>query len=180
MKIERTPIKDLIILTPKIFMDDRGYFMESYNHKQWFEHLNVNFIQDNESMSSKGVLRGFHFQKPPHAQDKLVRVVSGSVLDIVVDIRKSSPTYGQHFKIILSAENKKQLFIPKGFAHGFLTLEDNSIFNYKCSQYYNGESEGSLLWNDPNLAIDWGISDPLLSEKDTVAEIFATFNSPFS
>lgn len=180
MQIETTPIKDLLILTPKLFKDDRGYFMESYNHKEWSKHLAVDFIQDNESMSSKGVLRGLHFQKPPYAQDKLVRVIKGRVLDVVVDLRKLSATYGQHFKIVLSAENKKQLFIPKGFAHGFLTLEDASIFSYKCSQDYNGKSEGSLLWNDPNLAIDWDISNPILSQKDRIAEKFTTFNSPFS
>lgn len=179
MQVETTPIKNLLVITPRIFMDNRGYFMESYNKDQFLEKLVTDFVQDNESMSSKGVLRGLHFQNPPFAQAKLVRVVRGSVLDVVVDLRLSSASYGQHFKLVLSAENKKQLFIPKGFAHGFVTLEKDTIFTYKCSQYYHADSEDSLLWNDPDLGIDWEIKSPILSKKDINAKYFTTFNSPF-
>ena len=179
MQVETTPIKNLLVITPRIFMDNRGYFMESYNKDQFLEKLVTDFVQDNESMSSKGVLRGLHFQNPPFAQAKLVRVVRGSVLDVVVDLRLSSASYGQHFKLVLSAENKKQLFIPKGFAHGFVTLEKDTIFTYKCSQYYHADSEDSLLWNDPDLGIDWEIESPILSKKDINAKYFTTFNSPF-
>ncbi|HIP48100.1 MAG TPA: dTDP-4-dehydrorhamnose 3,5-epimerase [Lutibacter sp.] len=179
MQVENTPIKDLLILIPKVFKDDRGYFMESYNHKKWDDLLKTNFVQDNESLSEKGVLRGLHFQKPPYSQAKLVRVVKGSVLDIAVDLRKSSPTYGEHFKIILTAENKKQFYIPEGFAHGFLCLEDNTIFSYKCSQYYHSESEAIIQWNDASLGIDWEIINPLVSERDAKASSFSAFETPF-
>ena len=179
MEIQQTPFEGLLIIQPKVYKDARGYFMESYNQQLWGDALGVNFVQDNESLSQKGVLRGLHFQHPPFAQAKLVRVITGSVLDVVVDLRKNSVTYGQHFKMLLTAENKEQLFIPKGFAHGFLTLEDNTLFSYKCSDYYHPESEDALLWNDTTLGIDWQIADPLLSEKDKVSKIFATFNSPF-
>lgn len=179
MYIEKTPIKDLQLLSPKVFNDTRGYFMESYNHKICFEKLHTDFVQDNESLSQKDVLRGLHFQKPPYAQAKLVRVIRGSVLDVAVDLRKLSPTYGQHFKTILSAENKKQLFIPAGFAHGFLCLENNTIFAYKCSQYYDAASEDLIVWNDADLGIDWGIKNPLVSERDEEARSFKSFKSPF-
>jgi dTDP-4-dehydrorhamnose 3,5-epimerase len=179
MQLEQTPIEGLLIIKPKVFTDERGYFMESYNQKQWFDALGVSFVQDNESLSKKNTLRGLHFQKPPFAQDKLVRVIRGSVLDVAVDIRHNSPTYGQYFSIVLSDINKKQLFIPKGFAHGFLSLEDDTVFAYKCSEYYHAASEDSLRWNDSDLAIEWNIIDPILSEKDSVAKNFATFNSPF-
>ena len=179
MQVENTTIKDLLILTPKVFKDERGYFMESYNHKKWERLLKTDFVQDNESLSEKGVLRGLHFQKPPYAQAKLVRVVRGSVLDVAVDLRKSSPTYGQYFKIILSAENKKQFFIPAGFAHGFLCLEDDTIFSYKCSEYYHSESEVIIQWSDASIKIDWGINNPLVSERDTKAASFSTFETPF-
>jgi len=179
MQIEKTTIQDLIIITPKVFKDDRGYFMESYNHRQWNELLKNDFVQDNESLSQKGVLRGLHFQKPPFAQAKLVRVVKGSVLDVAVDLRKSSPTYGRHFKIILSAENKKQLFIPQGFAHGFLCLEDDTIFSYKCSAYYHSQSEGIIAWNDKIINIDWGIENPIISERDAKAPGFKNFQTTF-
>lgn len=179
MQIKKTPIKNLLLLSPKIFKDKRGYFMESFNHKIWFEKLQTNFVQDNESLSEKDVLRGLHFQKPPFAQAKLVRVISGSVLDVAVDLRKSSATFGQHFKTVLSAENKKQLFIPAGFAHGFLCLENNTIFAYKCSQYYEAASEDLIDWNDADLGIDWGIEKPLVSERDAKAKNFKNFISPF-
>ncbi len=179
MLVENTPIEGLKIITPKVFGDARGYFMESYNHDRWFQVLNVHFIQDNESKSSKNVLRGLHFQVPPFAQDKLVRVISGSVLDVAVDLRKESKTYGQHYKILLSNENKKQFFIPAGFAHGFLALEDDTIFSYKCSNYYHPSSEGILLWNDIDLKIDWGNIDFLISERDQNGLNFKGFNSPF-
>ena len=179
MHIEKTFIKDLLLISPNIINDNRGYFLESYNKNDLASLLNVEFVQDNESMSQKNVLRGLHFQKPPHAQGKLVRVITGSVLDVVVDLRKQSDTYGHHFKHILSAEIKNQLYIPEGFAHGFLVLEENTIFSYKCTNYYHKGSEDSILWNDPNLNINWGIKDPIISEKDKNAQLFTNFNSPF-
>ena len=179
MKIEETFIKDLFIITPTVFEDNRGYFFESYNKKDLEKYLNTTFIQDNESLSQKGVLRGLHFQRPPHAQGKLVRVITGSVLDVVVDLRKKSSTYGKHFKHILSEKNKQQLYIPPGFAHGFLVIENNTIFTYKCSNYYNKDSEEALLWNDETLSIDWNIIEPIISEKDKRAKKFSTFESPF-
>ena len=156
MNITKTDIEGLIIIEPQIFKDSRGAFFESWNAKK-FKQLGISedFVQDNQSVSSKGVLRGLHFQNPPYAQAKLVRVIKGSVLDVAVDLRKNSPTYGMHVSVILSEQNNKSFFIPKGFAHGFLSLEDNTVFNYKCSDYYNKESEGSLLWNDEDLKIDW-------------------------
>lgn len=180
MKVTTTEIEGLLIIDPKVFADDRGYFFESYN-KQIFEESGIyeDFVQDNQSLSQQGVLRGLHFQKPPHAQAKLVSVIQGSVLDVAVDIRKGSPTYGQYYALILSSENKKMFFIPSGFAHGFLTLEDDTIFSYKCSSQYAKESEGSLKWDDPDLAIEWGIKNPILSEKDKFAPNFSDFNSPF-
>ncbi len=179
MQIEQTFIEGLYLLTPKVFSDKRGYFMESYNHQKWFNELKTEFVQDNESLSNKNVLRGMHFQNPPFAQAKLVRVVSGSVLDIAVDLRTKSKTYGRHYKTILSAENKKQLFLPMGFAHGFLCLEDTTVFSYKCSDYYNAEAEDLLAWNDPSLAIDWGVEKPIVSDRDNNARSFTTFSSPF-
>ena len=182
MKVVDTGFKDLIIIEPTVFGDDRGYFFESYNEETWKKVVGEipNFIQDNESMSHQGVLRGLHFQKPPYSQGKLVRVVKGSVLDVAVDLRKHSPTYGKHFKIILSEENKKQLYVPEGFAHGFLTLEDNTVFSYKCTNFYHKESEGGLQWDDAKLNIDWGVKNPLLSEKDKNYEDFITFTTPFN
>lgn len=179
MNIEKTFIEDLLIISPTVFTDNRGYFLESYNKDNLSSFLNVDFVQDNESMSQKNVLRGLHFQKPPHAQGKLVRVITGSVLDVAVDLRKGSATYGKHFKHILSSENKKQLYIPKGFAHGFLVLEDDTIFSYKCTDYYNKATEDSLLWNDTTLNINWNIEDPIISDKDKNAQNFTNFNSPF-
>jgi len=179
MIIENTPIKDLMLITPNVFTDYRGYFMETYNQKRLEKVIKTTFVQDNESLSQKGVLRGLHFQIPPFAQSKLVRVIFGSILDVAIDIRKDSETYGKHFKHVLSAENRKQLYIPAGFAHGFLSLENNTIFNYKCSDFYHKKSEASLLWNDEDLDINWGITDPILAEKDKLAEKFSTFENPF-
>ena len=179
MIIETTSLKDLLLLTPQVYNDDRGYFMESYNKMRIGKMIKNDFVQDNESLSRKNVLRGLHLQLPPHAQAKLIRVIKGSILDVAVDLRKNSDTFGQHFKHVLSGENKKQLYIPEGFAHGFLTLEDETLINYKCSNYYHAESESSILWNDPDLNIDWGIQKPILAEKDRYAEKFITFENPF-
>ena len=181
MNITKTDIQGLIIIEPQIFKDSRGCFFESWNAKK-FKQLGISedFVQDNQSVSSKGVLRGLHFQNPPYAQAKLVRVIEGSVLDVAVDLRKNSPTYGMHVSVILSEQNNKSFFIPKGFAHGFLSLEDNTVFNYKCSDYYNKESEGSLLWNDEDLKIDWQIDNPLVSEKDLQADLFKNFKTKFN
>lgn len=179
MIIETTSLKDLLLLTPQVYIDDRGYFMESYNKMRIGKMIKNDFVQDNESLSRKNVLRGLHLQLPPHAQAKLIRVIKGSILDVAVDLRKNSDTFGEHFKHVLSGENKKQLYIPEGFAHGFLTLEDDTLINYKCSNYYHAESESSILWNDPDLNIDWGIQDPILAEKDRYAEKFITFENPF-
>ena len=179
MQIKKVFIDDVLILIPSVFDDNRGYFFESYNKKLLDTTIDIAFVQDNESMSQKGVLRGLHFQKPPYAQGKLVRVITGSVLDVVVDLRKKSSTYGKHFKHILSAENKNQIYVPKGFAHGFLVLENDTIFSYKCTDYYHKEAECSLQWNDTTLNIDWNIENPIISEKDKTAENFATFTSPF-
>lgn len=180
MIFTKTPIEGLIIIEPKVFEDERGYFFESYNKNEFKENgITSNFIQDNQSLSQKGVLRGLHFQRPPYAQAKLIRVIQGSVLDVVVDLRKKSSTYGKHLSIILSSQNKKIFFIPEGFAHGFLTLEDNTIFSYKCSNFYNTTSEDAILWNDESLSIDWKVKNPILSEKDNLAQKFNQFISPF-
>ena len=173
-------IQGLVSFTPRIFKDSRGYFFESYNKQLLSSFLGKKeFVQDNQSLSRKGVLRGLHFQKPPFAQGKLVRVISGAVIDVAVDIRKGSPTYGQHLSILLSAENNISFWIPEGFAHGFLSLQDDTIFSYKCTNFYNAESEDALLWNDPEIGIDWDINDPLVSEKDLESGLFTDFNSPF-
>ena len=180
MEIIKANIPDLYIVKPTVFEDHRGYFFESYNKEVFLRHgIDQNFVQDNESKSQKNVLRGLHFQKPPFAQGKLVRVIRGSVLDVAVDIRKSSPTYGKWASIELTQENKWMYWVPPGFAHGFITLEDNTTFFYKCTNMYNKESEGSILWNDPDLNIDWKISQPILSEKDIIAPLFKDFISPF-
>ncbi len=180
MNILPTPIKDLIIIEPRVFEDDRGYFFESYNAKTLqkleFDH---SFIQDNVSKSTKGVLRGLHFQKTPYAQGKLVQVLNGAVLDVAVDLRRGSETYGHHFSIELNDQNKRLFYIPEGFAHGFLTLADDTIFSYKCTNIYNKESEGGLMWNDPSLNINWGIDNPILSEKDLEYIDFNNFKTPF-
>lgn len=180
MKITETGFDGLYLVEPSIYEDNRGYFFESYNLETFLKHgLSMDFKQDNQSMSSANVLRGMHFQVPQFEQGKLVRVISGSVLDVVVDLRKQRPTYGKHFKCILDANSKNMLWIPPGFAHGFLTLEDHTVFFYKCSQVYNRESDRSLRWDDPDLGIDWGISNPIVSDKDKNAPIFKDFVSPF-
>ena len=180
MEIELTKLKDLVVIKPRVFEDARGYFFESYNRKHFLDAgLDLDFVQDNQSLSQRGVLRGLHFQNPPHAQGKLVRVISGSVLDVAVDIRKSSPTYGEWFSIELTGANKRMMYIPPGFAHGFATLEDNTVFAYKCTDFYNKEAEGCILWNDEDLGIDWKLDNPLLSEKDLNGFRFRDFKSAF-
>jgi dTDP-4-dehydrorhamnose 3,5-epimerase len=180
MEVIETNLKGLVVIKPKVFEDERGYFFESYN-KSTFSNsgLNLDFVQDNQSLSQKGVLRGLHFQNPPHAQGKLVRVIKGSVFDVAVDIRKQSPTYGQWYGIELTEKNKWMLYIPEGFAHGFATLEDNTIFSYKCTNIYNKPAEGCILWNDKDLNIDWKIENPLLSAKDLEGTPFKNFTSQF-
>jgi dTDP-4-dehydrorhamnose 3,5-epimerase len=164
-----------------VFVDERGAFSESFNEAKFRIEtgMNLTFVQDNESVSKKDVLRGLHFQVPPKSQAKLVRVSRGAVLDVVVDLRTTEPTFGQSFKIMLSEENKTQLFIPEGFAHGFLVLEDQTIFAYKCTNYYSKEHDRSMLWCDEQLNIDWGISNPIVSDKDKHAQRFTDFQSPF-
>lgn len=180
MEIIKTKIPGLLIIKPVVFEDDRGYFFESFNNKKFQDAgVDVHFLQDNESKSQKGVLRGLHFQNPPYAQGKLVRVMRGSVLDVAVDIREGSPTYGQWESIVLSGENKIMYWIPAGMAHGFATLEDNTIFFYKCTNIYNKESEGSIRWDDPDFGIEWGIENPILSEKDKISPLFKDFKTNF-
>ncbi len=180
MIIEKTFIEGLLVIKPKVFEDSRGYFFESYSQKTLeTAGLKEQFVQDNQSLSQKGVLRGLHLQKPPHAQGKLVRVIKGAVLDVAVDIRKGSPTYGKYYSIELNEQNKTMFWIPAGFAHGFLTLEDDTIFHYKCTNYYNKESEASVLWNDNDINVNWNISNPLLSEKDLTGTPLKDFISPF-
>jgi dTDP-4-dehydrorhamnose 3,5-epimerase len=180
MEVIETKIKDLLIIKPKVFADARGYFFESYNEGVFNQNgIHANFIQDNQSLSNSGVLRGLHFQAPPFDQGKLVRVITGAVLDVAVDIRKNSPTYGEHITIELTDENKTMFYIPPGFAHGFLTLKDNTIFSYKCTNLYHKASEGTVLWNDFDLNINWNITDPILSEKDLQGTPFKNFTSPF-
>lgn len=170
LEIEKTPLKDCFILKPSVFKDKRGTFMESFNQERFEEAsgLDIKFVQDNQSTSEKGVLRGLHFQKGPHAQAKLVRAVAGEVLDVVVDLRPGSPTFKKAFKVVLSDENNLQLFVPAGFAHGFVTLSETSVFAYKCDQYYNKAADAGVIWNDPDLNIDWEFPEDqlILSEKD--------------
>jgi len=176
MTITPTPLEGCLIITPRIFNDDRGYFFESFNQRSFFEAtgLDILFVQDNQSFSTKGVLRGLHLQKGEHAQSKLVRVTKGEVLDVAVDLRKASPTYGQYVAERLSAENNKQLFIPRGFAHGFVVLSDEVTFQYKCDNYYNKASEGGLHFADPGINIDWVLpaNELLVSEKDEILPFF--------
>ncbi len=183
MNIVNTAIPGIKILEPQIFEDSRGYFFESFSQKVFSKAVkDITFVQDNESKSSYGVLRGLHFQVPPFAQAKLVRVIEGRVLDVAVDIRKGSPTYGKWVSCELSEENHRQLFIPKGFAHGFSVLSDTAIFQYKCDEFYNHQSEGAIIWNDPQLHIDWKLpsSDVVLSDKDKSNPLFSEFDSPFT
>jgi dTDP-4-dehydrorhamnose 3,5-epimerase len=174
MEIIDTPIAGLKVVQPKVWGDARGHFFESYSEAAFkAAGLPTDFVQDNQSLSGKGILRGLHFQKPPYAQGKLVRVIKGAVLDVVVDLRSSSPTYGQHHAIELNEDNKTMFWVPPGFAHGFLTLADDTIFVYKVTGLYNKESEGGLLWNDPALGINWGIENPLLSDKDRIQPLLS-------
>jgi dTDP-4-dehydrorhamnose 3,5-epimerase len=181
MNLIKSTIDDLFVLEPSKFSDKRGYFMESYNHKEINNFLgNIDFIQDNESGSFKGVLRGLHFQSPPYEQTKLVRCISGKVLDVAVDLRKNSKSYGNFFSIELSSENNKQLLIPKGFAHGFQVLSNYAVVNYKVDNYYNPKYESGIIWNDKELFINWNNDvNPILSDKDLKLESFNNFKSPF-
>lgn len=181
MEFKKVDIEGLLVIQPNIFEDDRGYFYESFNKQLFQQHgVEKDFVQDNQSLSQTGVLRGLHFQKPPYAQGKLIRVIQGRVLDVAVDLRKDSKTYGKYFSIELSGIDKTMFYIPEGFAHGFYTMENDTIFSYKCTNFYHKDSEGAMLWNDPDLNIDWGIEGtPVLSEKDKLADRLETFVTPF-
>lgn len=184
MEIQNLGVDGPYLIEPKVFKDDRGYFFESFNEREFREKIGyVEFVQDNESRSSYGVLRGMHFQKPPYTQAKLVRVVNGAVLDVVMDLRKDSETYGKIWSVYLSGENKKQFFVPRGFAHGFVSLRDDTIFQYKCDNYYKKESEGGLLWSDNDLISHWNkyvsLNDIKLSEKDKTNSTLNNFDNPF-
>ena len=180
MKINKTFIEDLLIIEPQLFKDDRGFFYESYNKNNLDKVINVVFVQDNESKSNRGVIRGLHFQLPPFEQSKLVRCVCGKILDVVVDLRTNSKTFGKSFSIELTSENKKQLFVPKGFAHGFQVLSDEAIVNYKVDEYYNSDSDMGIIWNDKDLSIDWNYDiEPILSKKDLNLGSFKNLKSPF-
>lgn len=184
MEVIKTDIEGVFIIEPKVFGDNRGYFFESFNAREFAEKtgIEVFFLQDNESMSRYGVLRGLHFQLPPYTQSKLVRVVKGRVLDVAVDIRKGSPTFGKYVCCEMTEENKRQFYVPKGFAHGFAVLSDEAIFQYKCDDFYHPEAEGAIAWNDPDIAINWPIpaEDVILSEKDKIHPLLKEFDSPFS
>ncbi|MBE6174681.1 MAG: dTDP-4-dehydrorhamnose 3,5-epimerase [Rikenellaceae bacterium] len=176
MEVIKSDIEGVVIIEPRIFEDSRGYFFESFSEREFVEKVcNTHFVQDNESKSSYGVVRGLHFQRPPHAQSKLVRVVEGTVLDIAVDIRRGSPTFGRYVAVELSAENHRQLFIPRGFAHGFAVLSEKAVFQYKCDNYYAPQSEGAIAWNDPAIGIDWRIpaDKVILSAKDMAHPLLA-------
>ena len=180
MKINKTFIENLLIIEPQLFKDDRGFFYESYNKNNLDKVINIVFVQDNESKSNKGVIRGLHFQAPPFEQTKLVRCVSGNILDVAVDIRKNSKTYGKSFSVELSSENNKQLLVPKGFAHGFQVLSETAIVNYKVDGFYNPDSDSGLIWNDKDLSIDWNLDlKPILSKKDLKLISFKELKSPF-
>lgn len=180
MEVVETKLKGVVVFKPKVFEDARGYFLESYNRQVFHAAgIDAEFVQDNQSLSQKGVLRGLHFQNPPHAQGKLVRVITGAVFDVAVDIRKDSATYGEWYGVDLTEENKWMMYIPPGFAHGFLTLRDNTIFSYKCTNFYNKASEDCLLWNDPEIGISWNTDIPLLSDKDLQGKLIKDFKSMF-
>ena len=182
MKLIQTSIKDLVVIEPEVFCDSRGHFFESYNKENFDKNFgNTNFVQDNESKSEKGVLRGFHFQKPPFDQAKLVRCIEGQVLDIALDLRKESKTYGKYEKVTLSAKNKKQFFIPRGFAHAFLVLSETAVFSYKVDNIYAPNYDSGVIWNDPTLSIDWGlnVSELIISEKDKNLDFLSEICSPF-
>lgn len=182
LEIQTGAIEGLMMVRPRQFGDDRGRFAETWRSAHFESAVGtpVTFVQDNESVSGEGVLRGLHFQVPDRAQGKLVRVVHGAALDVAVDLRRDSPTFGRHQMAMLSGENRWQFWIPAGFAHGFLTLEPNTVFSYKCTEVYSPEHERALRWNDPDLGIDWGIDAPLLSPKDADAPFFSDFDTPFS
>ena len=176
MEVIKTEIEGVVIIEPRIFKDDRGYFYESFSQREFEEKVcRTTFVQDNQSKSSYGVVRGLHFQKPPYSQSKLVRCIKGAVLDVAVDIRKGSPTFGKHVAVELTEDNHRQFFVPRGFAHGFAVLSEEAVFQYKCDNFYNKESEGSVAWNDVELAIDWRIpaEKVLLSEKDKLSKSIA-------
>lgn len=183
MQVIKTALEGVLIIEPRIFKDARGYFFESYNKKAFDEAIGrkVDFVQDNESMSSRGVMRGLHFQRPPYTQAKLVRCVRGRVLDVAVDIRKGSPTYGRHVAVELSEDNHRQFFVPRGFAHGFAVLSDVAVFQYKCDNYYAPEADGGISIADESLGIDWHLdpSEALLSDKDMKHPLLKDFDSPF-
>lgn len=182
MNKEETLIKDLVVLTPDVFEDARGYFFEGYNKNKFSAlGIDIDFVQDNQSFSQRGTLRGLHYQNPPYAQTKLVRVLQGEIMDVTVDLRKDSPTYGHHFGIKLTAENKKQLLVPQGFAHGFSVLSKTAVVLYKCDQFYKKASEGGIRFDDPMLQIDWGmdLAAAIVSEKDLLLPNFANCNSEF-
>lgn len=182
MQVIKTEIEDVVIIEPKIFGDNRGYFYESYSQRDFFEKIaKVSFVQDNQSYSHYGVLRGLHFQYPPFSQSKLVRVIQGKVVDVAVDIRVGSPTYGKYVLVELTGENHRQFFIPKGFAHGFVVLSETALFQYKCDEFYHPESEGAIAWDDPDLGIPWPIpiADIVLSDKDSKHPCLKSFNNPF-
>ena len=183
MEVIKTSIEGVVIIEPRIFRDARGYFFESFSQREFEEKVGkIAFVQDNESMSSYGVMRGLHFQRPPYTQSKLVRCVKGAVLDVAVDIRKGSPTYGQHVAVELTEENHRQFFIPRGFAHGFAVLTDEVIFQYKCDNFYAPASEGAIAWDDPDLGIDWRVpaEQVILSEKDKKHPRLKEIDSPFN
>lgn len=183
IEVKKTDIEGVLIIEPKVFGDARGYFLESFNAKEFAEKtgLNIDFVQDNESMSSYGVMRGLHFQRPPYTQSKLVRCVKGTVLDVAVDIRKGSPTYGQHVAVELTEDNHRQFFVPRGFAHGFAVLSETAVFQYKCDEFYHPEVDGGISILDGSLGIDWRIPTDkvILSEKDTKHACLKDFDSPF-
>ncbi|MBD5379932.1 MAG: dTDP-4-dehydrorhamnose 3,5-epimerase [Bacteroides sp.] len=182
MEVIKTDIEGVVIIEPRIFKDSRGYFFESYSKREFDEKVRpIDFVQDNESMSTRGVMRGLHFQRPPFAQSKLVRCIKGSVLDVAVDIRKGSPTYGKYVSCLLSEENKRQIFVPRGFAHGFAVMSDIAVFQYKCDNYYHPEADGGISILDASLGIDWGITidDAILSDKDQKHPLLKDFDSPF-
>ena len=184
MEVIKTAIEGVLIIEPKIWGDDRGYFFESYSARDFAAKtgLDITFVQDNESKSRYGVLRGLHFQYPPYTQSKLVRVINGRVLDVAVDIRKGSPTYGKYVSCELTAENHRQFFVPKGMAHGFVVLSEEAVFQYKCDEFYHPEAEGAIAWDDKELGIQWPIpaADVVLSEKDKHHPLLKDFDTPFS
>ena len=182
MEVIKTDIEGVVIIKPRVFPDSRGYFFESYSKREFDEKVRpVDFVQDNESCSTRGVMRGLHFQRPPFTQSKLVRCVRGAVLDVAVDIRRGSPTYGRHVAVELTEENRLQLFVPRGFAHGFAVLSDTAVFQYKCDEFYHPEADGGISILDDTLGIDWRVTpaDAVLSDKDTRHPLLAEFDSPF-